>query len=173
MKNTLRDNQEILKASKNNHNSSKALRRVCSWLVRILWGRSTSSVIYDFVIQVISEKTMPSKAFTSKFETYLYMKVIVIINNYKYFKLSCKFVFVKLQISFLFCLRNKKQKSSFNQVGGLVTRNVFVFCLSRVERYFKAIPNLADLYFFFIWIFLHVIPVRIIVLWYSITSKYN
>ena len=160
IKNTLRDNQEILKASKNNHNSSKALRRVCSWLVRILWGRSTSSVIYDFVIQVISEKTMPSKAFTSKFETYLYMKVIVIINNYKYFKL----------VANLFLLSCKFQKSSFNQVGGLVTRNVFVFCLSRAELYFKAIPNLTDLYN---GIFLHVIPVRIIVLWCSITLKYN
>ena len=170
MKNTLRDNQEILKASKNNHNSLKALRRVCSWLARIFWGRSTSSFIYDFLIQVISDKKVCNKAFTCKFERYLYMKVIVIINNYKYFKLSCKFVFVKLQISFLFCLRNKKQKSSFNQVGGLVTRNVFAFYLSRVERYFKAIPNLTDLYN---GIFLHVIPVRIIVLWYSITSKYN
>ena len=147
IKNTLRDDQEILlKASKNNHNSSKALRRVCSWLARICWGRSTSFFTCDFVIQVISEKTMWSKGFTGKFERYLYMKVILIMNNYKYYKLSCKFVFVRLQISFLFRLRNKKQKSSFNQIGGLMTRNVFVFCLSRGELYFKAIPNLTDLY---------------------------
>ena len=98
-------------------------------------GKDLLKAFYKFLYlrlcdsTMISEKTMCGKCFTSKFERHLYMNVIVIINNYKYYKLSCKFVFVKLRISFLFCIRNKKQKSRFNQVGGMVTRNVFVFCL--------------------------------------------
>ena len=55
---------------------------------------------------------------------------------------------------------NQKQKSGFQQVGGLVTRNISVFCLSRVALYFKAMPHSIN---FYKGIFLHVIPVRIIV----------
>ena len=54
-----------------------------------------------------------------------------------------------------FCpfLTNKKQESGFQQVCGLVTRNISVFCLSRVALYFKAIPNSIN---FYKGIFLHV-----------------
>ena len=58
-----------------------------------------------------------------------------------------------------------KQKSSFQQVGGLVMRNISVFCLQRVALYFKTTPNSID---FYKGIFLHVIPVRIIVPWFNI-----
>ena len=61
---------------------------------------------------------------------------------------------------FLSFLTNQKQEPGFQQVGGLVTRNISAFCLSRVALYFKAMPNLID---FYKGIFLHVIPVRIIV----------
>ena len=63
-----------------------------------------------------------------------------------------------------FCSPNQKKESGFQQVGGLVTRNNSVFCLKWVVLYFKAIPNSID---FCKVIFLHVIPVRIIVPWYQ------
>ena len=65
-----------------------------------------------------------------------------------------------LLILFLFVLTNQNQESSFQQDGGLVTRNIFVFSLWRVALYFKATPNSID---FHNEISLHVIPVRIIV----------
>ena len=57
-------------------------------------------------------------------------------------------------------LTNQTQESGFQQVGDLVTRNISVFCLLRVALYFKAMPNSID---FYKEMFLHVIPVRIIV----------
>ena len=65
-------------------------------------------------------------------------------------------------IFFLPFLTNEKQESDFQQVGGLVTRYISVFCLWRVVLYFKAMPNSID---FYKGIFLHVFPVRIIVPW--------
>ena len=71
---------------------------------------------------------------------------------------------VKSSLLSSFCpfLANQKQESGFQQVGGLVTRNISVFCLYRVGLYFKAMSNSID---FYIGIFLHVIPVRVIVPW--------
>ena len=63
-------------------------------------------------------------------------------------------------LSSLSFLTNQKQRSDFQQVGGLVMRNISVFYLQRVALYLKAIPNATD---FYKGIFLHVIPVRIIV----------
>ena len=76
--------------------------------------------------------------------------------NYNSYRFSYKFAF----ILFLSFLTNQKQESGFQQVGGLVTRNISVFCLKRLALYFKAIPISID---FYKGIFLHVIPVRIIV----------
>ena len=50
----------------------------------------------------------------------------------------------------------------FSKVGCLVTRNVSASCLKRAVLYFKVMSNSMD---FYKGIFLHVIPVRIIVLW--------
>ena len=50
------------------------------------------------------------------------MKIIANTNSDR---LSYKFVF----ILFLSFLTNQKQGSGFDQVGVLVTRNVYVFCL--------------------------------------------
>ena len=58
-------NQEILKASKNNHSSLNAFQLICPLLTRICWGNSTGCFIYSFVIQEISEKTLSCKGFTS------------------------------------------------------------------------------------------------------------
>ena len=81
------------------------------------------------------------------------MKIIVtIIATYLVtnFLLSSLFSFLTYQ----------KQESGFQQVGGLVTTNISVFCLYRVMLYFKAMLNSRD---FYKGIFLHVIPVHIIV----------
>ena len=45
--------------------------------------------------------------------------------NYNADKISGRFVFIR----FLSCFWNQEQKSSFNQVGGLVTTNISIFCL--------------------------------------------
>ena len=55
----------MLKASKNNHHSSKPFQLMYPSLVRICWGRSTGCFIYSFLIQMISEKTLSNNAFTS------------------------------------------------------------------------------------------------------------
>ena len=78
--------------------------------------------------------------------------------NYNSYKFSYKFTL----IPFLSCHRNQKQKSNFQQVGGLVTSNSFAFCF-RVALYLKGMPNSID---FYKRIFLHFIPVRIIVPWF-------
>ena len=54
--------------------------------------------------------------------------------NYNNYKFSHKFAF----IPFLSFRRNLKQESNFQQVGGLVTRNVSVLCLG--------LPNSIDFY---------------------------
>ena len=61
-----------------------------------------------------------------------------------------------------FCLffTNQKQESDFQQVGGLITRNISVFLFQQVALYFKVMPNLID---FYKGISLLVISVRIIV----------
>ena len=69
--------------------------------------------------------------------------------NYNSYKLCYKFAFI-LFFSFL---TNQKQESGFQQVVGASG-------LLRVALYFKAIPISID---FYEGIFLHVIPVRIIV----------
>ena len=63
---------------------------------------------------------------------------------------------------FSFCpfFQTKKQELGFQQVDGLVTRNIFAFYLQRVGLYFKAMPNSIN---FYKGISLHVISVRIIV----------
>ena len=129
-------NQKILKASKNNCNSSKDFQLMCPQLARTCWGCSTGWFIYSFLIQVISDKTLCSKSFTSNLRIFLHENN----RNYISFRFSYKFAF----ILFLSFLTNQKQESGFQQVGGLVTRNIFAFCLQRVALYFKGMPNSID-----------------------------
>ena len=86
--------------------------------------------------------------------------------SYKSYKCSNKFTF----ISFLSFRRNQKQELNFQQVGGLVTRSSFAFCLQRVVLHFEDMPNSVD---FYKRIFLHVIPVRMIVPWFQIVAMVN
>ena len=67
------------------------------------------------MIQMISEKALCSKGFTNNLKD-------IFTDNYRF---SYKFAF----ILFLSFLTNQKEESGFQQVGGLVTGNIFVFCL--------------------------------------------
>ena len=81
--------------------------------------------------------------------------------NYNSYRFSYKFTFI-LSLSFL---PNQKQEPGFQQVGGLVTRNISVVCLYGVALYFKAMPNSID---FYKGIFLHVIQIKI-----ALISKFS
>ena len=93
---------------------------------RIGLGRSTSCFIFGFVILVISEKTV-AKISLAISEIFLHENNC----NYNSFKLSGKSTFIIFE-SFL---RNQKQELNFQQVGGLVTKNISVF---------KVTPNSLD-----------------------------
>ena len=84
--------------------------------------------------------------------------------NYNSYKLYYKLAFIPI----LFFLKNWKEESKLQQVGGQVTRNISVFCLQRITLYFKAMANPVD---FYQGIFLHLIPVRIIFTWFYRTES--
>ena len=134
---------------------------MCPQLARICRGRSTVCFIYNFVIQELSEKNTVQQRFYQQFERHFYMKIIVTI-------IATNIVTNLLLSIFFSFLTNQKQEYGFQQVGGLVRKNIFVFCLQPVALYFKTIPNSVD---FCEGIFLHVIPVRIIFPCLKHTSK--
>ena len=80
--------------------------------------------------------------------------------NYNPYRFSYKFAF----IIFLSFLTNQRQESGFQHIDGLVTRFFFVFCLQRFALYFRAMLDSTDVYKE---IFLHAVPVRIIVPWFK------
>ena len=105
---------------KNNHSSWEALQLMCTQLTMICWVHSSSCFVYGFMIQVISEKHCVATIIPDIWETPLYKNNC----NYNSYKFNCKFTF----IPFLSFRRNQKQESNFQQVGGLITRNISVFC---------------------------------------------
>ena len=76
--------------------------------------------------------------------------------NYNSYRFSDKSVF----ILFLSYLTNQKQESGFQQVGGLVTRYISVFFIASCALLQRHVEFNR---LFYKGIFLHVIPVRIIV----------
>ena len=102
------------------------------------------------MIQVISEKGLCNEGFTSNWEIFLHENN----RNYICHRFRYKFAFIHL----LYFLTNQEQESCFQQIGSLVARNISTFCLWRVALYFKAMSNFDKA------LFLHAIPVRIIVL---------
>ena len=84
---------------------------------------------------------------------------IILHENNRNYNLP-RFSYKVASIPSLSFLGNQKQKSKFQQVGGLITRNISVICLWRVALYFKAMPNSVD---FYKGTFLHVIAAPIIV----------
>ena len=107
----------------------------------------------QFCNSMISEKTLQQR-FYQEFERYFYIKIIVTrIPSYLVTNLFLSFFFFSL-------LTNQKQEFGFQQVGGLIMRDISVFCLQGVALYVKAMPNSIE---FYKGIFSHVMPVRIIV----------
>ena len=100
----------------------RARVRVCvRACVRICWGRSTGCFIYSFVIKWSVKKHCVVKVLLAFWETFLNENN----STYDSYRFSYKFNFI-LILSFL---TSQKEESSFQKVGGLVMRNVFVFCL--------------------------------------------
>ena len=112
-----------------------------------------------FVFQVNSEKTLCSKDFTRNLRDF-YAKIIAAIIPANV---------VTSFLSSLFFQRNQKQEWNFQQVGGLLRRNSFAFCLWQVILYLKGVLNSMN---FYKRIFLHVIPVRIIVPWLNLKTRF-
>ena len=109
---------------------------------------------------MISKKHCVARILQRIWERFLYE-----INlNYNFYNRSYKFTF----ISFLSFRRN--QESNFQQVGGVVTRNNFTFGLEGVALCFKGMANSIN---FYKRVYLHVIPVRIIVSWFDIPVLIN
>lgn len=86
------------------------------------WGYSASSFIYDFVFQVISDRALCSKDFTSC------LRDILDENN-------CNFNFSKWRyklgfIPFVSFHMNQKQETIFYKVCGLTTKKVIAFAYS-------------------------------------------
>ena len=127
-------------------------------MVRICWGRSRVCFIYSFMIQVISQKAMCSKGFLAIWEILLHGNN----HNYSSYRFSDKFTFTLC----LSLLTNRKQGSGFEQIGSLVRRNISAFNLWWVEFHFKTTLNSINLCE---GIFLHVIPVCIIVPWSQVS----
>ena len=82
---------------------------MCTYLARICWELSLSCFVYGFVLQVISEKTLGNKNFTSNFRDILYENNC----NYNSSKFSYKFAF----IPFLSSRKNQKQESNFHHAA--------------------------------------------------------
>ena len=106
-------------------------------MARVFWGCSTSCFTYSFLIQVIREKTL-GNVLLAIWELFLHENN-QIYNSYRFID---KFAFILL-LSFL---TDQKQDSDFQQVGGLLTRNITDLCLERVLFYFKAMPISADFF---------------------------
>ena len=91
-------------------------------LLRMRWGQTTGCFIYDFVFQVISDKALCSKDFTSC------LRDILDENN-------CNFNFSKWRyklgfIPFVSFHMNQKQETIFYKVCGLATKKFIAFAYS-------------------------------------------
>ena len=120
------------------------MARICWGRKKICWGRKKKHYVAKVLLAIW-------ELFLRKYN-----------RSYNSYKINDKFAF----ILFLSFFTNQKQKSSFQQVGGLVMKIISVFCLYRIALYFKAISNSIN---FYRGIFLHVIPVRIIVPWLNVS----
>ena len=112
----------------------------------------------QFSIKVISKKHWTARVWE--------ISSIENNRNFNSHRFNYKFAF----ILFLSFLTNQTQESSFQQVGGLVTRNISAFCLQRVALDSKAMPNSVN---FYKGIFLHDIPVCIVVPCFEISLENN
>ena len=118
-------------------------------MARICWGHSAGWFIHSFGFKWSVKKHFVAKVLPAVWEIFLHEKNC----NYNFYRFSYKFA----SILFLSFLTNQKQESSFQQVGGLVKRNISVFCLYWVALNFKAMLNSTDLKEFSYMLFLFVL----------------
>ena len=129
-------NQDILKAPKNNCNKWKAFQPMCQWDLLL---RAYYSLFYlQFCDSNDQWKNTVARVLLAVWEIFLHENN----HNYNSCRYSYKFAFI-LVLPFL---TNQKQESDFQQVGGLVARNISAFCLYRVVFYFQTMPNSIDFY---------------------------
>ena len=113
-------NQEILKASRNNHRSWKALQLLCTWLEGFAEGILQVVLFTVLCFKWSVKKHCVTKILQGSWERFLYENSCK-FNSYKF---SYKFTF----ILFFVLSYNPKARMKFS-FGGLVTRNSFAFCL--------------------------------------------
>ena len=93
-------------------------------LVANSWGGCSDGIL-QFVLFTVSWFKWPVKKHWVAKVSLAIWEIFLQENNRNYVSLSYEFNF----ILFMSFLANHKQKSCFLQVGGLVTRNISVFCL--------------------------------------------
>lgn len=94
---------------------------MCLPLAMICLGHFARCFIYSFISQVINEKILCGKGFT----TYLREVFNESSYGYNFWKFGQKFAIIPL-----FCFRkNLKEKSDFQLLRSLVTENLSGFCL--------------------------------------------
>ena len=130
-------------------------------MARIFWGHLQVALFTILWFKWSVKKHCVAKVLLAIWEIFLHENNC----NYNSYRFSYKFAF----IFFLSFIANQKQESGFQQVCGLVMRRISVFCFWRVTLYLIAMSNSIDCYK---GIFLHVIPVRIIVSWRKKTPCY-
>ena len=108
-------NQEILKASKNNRDCSKAFRLMCRAIEGVLQVVLFIVLWFKWSVQI----QCVAKVLLAIWKIFLHKSN----RNYNFYRFSYKFAI----IVFLSFLTNQKQELGFQQVDGLVTRNVSVF----------------------------------------------
>ena len=153
IKNTSPDNSGNSESLKNNGNSLKSFQ-----LMGHTWQGVAEGVLQFALFPVLGFKWSVKKHCAVKVLQDILHENNRNCNSYRF---SYKFAF----IFFLPSLTNQEQESSFQQVGGLVTRNISAFSWEQVVLFFKGMPNSI---YFYKGIFLHVIPAYIIVPWYMV-----
>ena len=96
----------------------KASQLMCPWVVRICWQDSKGCFISNFMIQVVSEKTLCSKGFISNFRDIFTWKW----SNYNSYRFSYKFAFMLFLFLLIYVCKSRCYKSeycSFNVIANI------------------------------------------------------
>ena len=95
----------------------------------------------------------------------MFLEIFLHKNNRHYNSYRCSYKFEI--IALLSFLRNLKQESNFQLVGGLETKGISIFCIWLVVLYFRVIPNSIDFYKEFSYRLLHYFCLYYIAPWAS------
>ena len=124
-------------------------------MTRICWGHSTGCFIYRLFYLSFKWSVKSSVA-----------KILLAIWEMLLLENSChcnsyRFIYKSAFILFFSFLADQKEESGFQQVGGMTARNILFFVYIKSCSTSKSCRTID----FYRGIFLHVIPVRIIVPW--------